>query len=130
MEIMVHCLSELPMTPNKKKEFQVATSEDCILQKLHTMVQQGWPKSIKSVPDDLRPYWNVRDEISISDGLLFKLDKIIVPKSLQPAMLKLLHDSHMGIEKTKARARQILFWPCMAKDIEFTVNSCMSCTQS
>jgi hypothetical protein len=42
-------------------------------------------------------------------------------------MLNLIHESHLGIEKCKARARAILFWPGMSKDIYEKVSQCANC---
>lgn len=52
------------------------------------------------------------------DGLLYKSSKLIVPKSLQNAMLDKIHESHLGIVKCKARARDVLFWIGMSGDIK------------
>ncbi|XP_039300258.1 uncharacterized protein K02A2.6-like [Nilaparvata lugens] len=42
-------------------------------------------------------------------------------------MLKLLHEGHFGITRTTDRAREILFWPGMAKDIEKMIARCSVC---
>ena len=42
-------------------------------------------------------------------------------------MLDLIHEGHMGINKTKNRARQVLFWPGMSKQIENVVRACNTC---
>ena len=66
----------------------------------------------------MTPYWLFRDEISCVDGLLFKSHKVILPKSMQQEMLKQIHESHMGVNKCKSRARDVLFWIGMASQIE------------
>jgi len=64
------------------------------------------------------PFSTFPDQISFNDGVLFKGEKIIIPKAMQPEMLKLIHSSHLGIEKCKRRARDILYWPGMSSQIE------------
>jgi hypothetical protein len=59
------------------------------------------------LPEGLQKYWNFRDEITVLDGLLYKSQRIMVPKTLQREMLVKLHESHLGIVKTKQRAREI-----------------------
>ena len=54
-------------------------------------------------------------------------DRVVVPKSLQKEMLALLHESHVGIEMTKARATNALYWPGMSDDIQKTVANCSIC---
>ena len=42
-------------------------------------------------------------------------------------MLVLIHESHFGIEKSKSRERELLYWPKMGADIERTVANCELC---
>ena len=42
--------------------------------------------------------------------------------------LKLLHTSHMGIVKTKNRARTSFFWPNLNQDIENCLSKCRACS--
>ena len=53
-----------------------------------------------------------------------------MPVSIRPAMLALMHEGHLGIEKSTARARQTLWWPGMSRMIETTVGSCTTCCAS
>ena len=63
------------------------------------------------------------------DGILFFGDRIIVPLQLRPEMLKLIHESHFGVEKCKSRARELLYWPRMSYDIESIVSECDICSK-
>ena len=42
-------------------------------------------------------------------------------------MLRLIHGSHLGVDKCKRRARDVLYWPGMAAQIEDTVSNCSTC---
>ena len=42
-------------------------------------------------------------------------------------MLKRIHESHLGIEKSKRRARDILHWPNMNGQISDLIANCSSC---
>ena len=42
-------------------------------------------------------------------------------------MLQLTHESHFGIEKSKARARELLYWPKVNADIERIIGDCELC---
>ena len=46
--------------------------------------------------EQLRSYFNFKEEISFIDGLLFKGNRLIVPKALRNKTLEVLHRSHMG----------------------------------
>ena len=65
----------------------------------------------------------------MADDILFADQRIVVPSLLQPQMLTLLHESHFGIEKTKSRARELLYWPNMCADIERIVSQCELCVK-
>jgi hypothetical protein len=60
------------------------------------------------------PYRNIRDELSVIDGIILKGDRIFVPLAMRKEMLKRIHHGHMGIEKSKRRARDALYWPLMS----------------
>ena len=125
---VIHTLfTNLPVTPAKLAEFKHATTNDAVLQKVSLYCQKGWPLSATNIPAILRHYWNIRDELHVSNGIVFKLERIVVPSSLQQSMLELIHESHMGIEKCKSRARTLLYWPRMILDIEDTVRNCNVC---
>ena len=46
---------------------------------------------------------------------------------MQPEMLKLIHSSHLGMEKCKRRARDVLYWPGMSSQIENIISCCPTC---
>ena len=55
--------------------------------------------------------------------------RIVVPAVAWRSVLKRLHTSHQGIERTKQRARQTVWWPSINNDITTTVKTCDSCQQ-
>lgn len=44
-------------------------------------------------------------------------------------ILEKLHLAHQGVHRTKAKARKVLYWPGMTRDIEMTVEKCIQCQQ-
>jgi hypothetical protein len=76
---------------------------------LNKVVQDGWPETRSETPIAVRPYWNYRDEIVNHDGILLKGERIIIPEVMRGETLKCIHAAHLGIEKCKARARDVLF---------------------
>ena len=125
----VHLTTHLPFSPEKYVEMQQATAADPVMQALTSIIQHGWPKSKKDVPNALRQYWDSRDELSSVDGLLFKAQRLIVPHSWRKEMLDHIHESHQGIVKCMQRARDILFCPGMSSQIEAKVSKCSTCSQ-
>ena len=123
-----HLTAHLPSSPAKYVELQ-ATADDPGMQALSSVIQHGWPKSKKEVPNAIRQYWDHREELTSVDVLLFKAQRLIVPQRLRNEMLDRIHESHQGIVKCKQRARDILFWPGMSSQIEDKVSKCSVCNQ-
>ena len=42
-----------------------------------SIVKSGWPELRRNVPNECSAYWNYCDEISTSDGILFKGERVI-----------------------------------------------------
>ena len=126
-EFEINVLKTLPISEEKLKQFQDKTEDNPVLQDLKHTVENGWPTNKRAAPLTIAPYWNCRDEITISEGILFKGERVIVPKNLQPQMLSLIHSSHMGTEKCKRRAKEVFYWPGMNGQIENVVSNCPTC---
>ena len=94
---------------------------------LHTTVINGFPPNKNDLPEVLRAYWPVHDQLSVEDGLVVYGCRIVIPRPLRAGILADLHASHMGQEKTKQRARQIVFWPNLTNDINNITRRCEPC---
>jgi hypothetical protein len=56
-------------------------------------------------------YFDVRDELTVQNGLIFKGERVVIPTSLRLDMIKRIHYSHIGVEGCLRRARESLYWP-------------------
>ena len=77
----------------------------------------------------VRDYWNYREEISIHNGILFKSQRVIVPKAMRPEMLSRIHSSHQGVASCLRKAKDIVFWPGMNSEIKALVERCSTCAE-
>ena len=114
---------------SKQEELRRETANDTTLHAVKQTVQEGWPGSMSDLPAEVRPYWSFRDEIGISDGVLFKGRQVLMPTSMRGDILNQLHQAHMGIEKTRRLARESVYWPGINKDIEQTTKNCEACQE-
>lgn len=101
-----------------------ATRTDPILSKVLRYSRQGWPPTIF---DSLKPYFNRREELSLEDDCIMWGVQVVVPTKLRNRVLEELHNSHMGIAKTKALARSHVWWPKIDSAIEVLIKSCSRC---
>ena len=119
----VNLLSTLPISESKLKLIKDETIQDTGLQQLKEVVQKGWPDEKHKCPPHTLPYWNFRDELSVHDNILFRGERVIVPTKLRHSMLKIIHGTHLGIEKCNRdvlitmnvfllfRTNHCLLWP-------------------
>ena len=105
------------------------TDKDECLATLKNQIIKGWPDKRDECPMVLRDFWGYRDELSILDGLVLKGTRIIVPMSCHDEVLAKLHEGHFGIEHTKLRSRDSVYWLLMYKDIEDMVKTCEKCQE-
>ena len=75
---MMNCL---PISETKLLQIQRETEKDESLQALKAVIQQGWPEDKSALPPVVSPYFNMRDEMSVQDGLIFKGERVVVPKA-------------------------------------------------
>ena len=103
VEYQVHfVISNLPISRSKFQEFKQETCNDSVLQEVITLVKDGWPDSFSLCPSTVKPFY-VKEELSLADGVLLKVDRVVVLSSMRAGMLKHTHEGHSGIEKSKAR---------------------------
>jgi len=98
--------------------FRVETKNDEVLQAVKAIVQSGRPAEKRKLPPTVAIYYDIRDELVIQDGLHFRGDRLVVPKTLRKRMLQTLHSSNQGIEWTLRRTRETIYWPNMKSDIK------------
>ena len=105
------------------------TSKDPVLAVFHKVVLSGWPSERKEVPEQIRVYWDLRDEITLYDGILYKFHEVIVLTSLRTEMLRKIHKVHQGADSSIRRARESVHWPGVQAAIRQKCSSCRVCAQ-
>lgn len=122
----------LPVSKPKLLLLQNETKNDVLLSKVIDCVINGnWVNCMKENVNQLsglKHYFRLKDHLFVKDNILFLNDKVIVPSSLYGEMLRQIHgDAHIGINKSKTRARSLLYWPNMSTMIENFVKKCELC---
>lgn len=102
------------------------TNEDPSLNRVRRFIIQGWPKKIE---EEWKPYWLKKDELSVEEGVVWRLGRFIPPLSLRKEVMRTLHSGHPGIEGMKSLARYYTWWPGMDKDLEEYVKTCNACQE-
>ncbi|CAI5637407.1 unnamed protein product [Oreochromis niloticus] len=112
------------------EELRQHTAQDDLLRALSTVIQRGWPSRESQVQPALALFFPYRDELSMEDGIIMKSHKTVIPQSLHKEYINIVHKGHPGTEATKRRARSVIFWPAMSKDITEELLSCTVCNST
>lgn len=126
-QFQVNVLECVSASQRSLQDLLAATNDDDTLVKLREYANTTWPLHKQEVPEPLRTYWAYWDEIHAQDGLVFRSNKVIVPQSKISEMMSLLHAAHVGADKMKARARNVMFWPNISSNIEQFCRACKVC---
>ena len=119
----------LKIAPERLSQLQQSTGQDTALQTLKSTVLTGWPERREEVPVNIREYWNYRDELSVNNGVLFKGQKVIIPKAMRAETMSRIHSSHLGIEACLRKARDSVFWPNMSSEVKEKIKQCEICSE-
>ena len=76
---------------------------------------------------DLKPHNRLREELSVFEGVILRRNLIVVSQSLRKQILKLVHETHQGIVKTKQFLGTRFFWPGMDEAAESMIKNCPAC---
>ncbi|KAL0867464.1 hypothetical protein ABMA27_008251 [Loxostege sticticalis] len=106
---------------------QKHTEIDDELVQLKKYILQGWPIDKNKVVEVARTYWTFKESLSVAYGLVWKDNRVVIPRSLRKEMLNKIHLGHMGLEKCKLRAREAVFWPNINKDLSNLISNCDVC---
>lgn len=125
--ISINFLNVSDKLPIDFKQVASEIRKDKILSIVYSNVLNGWPTTNSK---EVTFYFKKRDCLSTEENCLFYRDRIVIPQSLKSSILKILHESHIGIVRMKMLARSYLWWNNCDIDIENFVKSCDVCQQT
>ena len=117
-------LNNTQVTANMIKRW---TNQDPVLAKVRNLVL-GWPASVTD--EDIRPYFNKQNELSIEGGCVLRGTQVVVPPQGRKQVIELLHNTHPGMEHMKRLATSYVWWPALDTEIEEKVKSCLACQKA
>jgi len=105
-----------------------AVAADDEYQLLRRQVDTSW-HDISAIPRAIREYITFADELTKVDGLVFKRDRVIVPRDARAELLRRLHSSHIGMNGCIRRAREAIYYRNLTADIKKMVSACAICAE-
>ena len=122
-------MSQLRAWEDSLHKIRQATQADNSLTILKHIIQHGWPKTVKEVPQEIQKYWTFREELTIEDGLILKGTHIVIPEEMREGILKQIHEGHLGFNKCQMRAKETVYWPGLNDQLEKLILNCQLCLQ-
>lgn len=124
-------VGEIRFSDEKINEYKKNMLEDETLKMVTAYYKNGWPKSLGNSENnsELIHYFKLKNEITMEGDLLYWNNRLLIPKKTRRDILELLHETHLGVNKTKLKARQHCYWPGINSNIENFVLSCNICQQ-
>ena len=105
------------------KEIRTATQCDPVLHDLfHAIKNRQALDEVK-----FKQYRNVAEELSVVNGVILRGDKIVIPTSLRNKVVKIAHEGHQGLVKTKQFLRSRVWFPKMDETVVTIVGPCVAC---
>ena len=127
---------ELTVSPTRLERLREETAKDEELQILSNVIRKGWPETLAQARENdkhqkqvIELYWNSRDELTIEDGLVYKGHRLVIPAGERSDIVKSLHESHIGVEGTLRRARDIVYWPGITAQLKDYLSKCGICNR-
>nr|VZI47647.1 unnamed protein product [Spirometra erinaceieuropaei] len=105
-----------------------ATEQDPVLRQAITYVQTCWPTN--ALAGELRQLFLRRASLSVVDSCLMFADRVVIPSSFRPAVLRQFHAAHPGTSRTKSIAHSFAYWSGIDGNIDDLVRCCSRCQQA
>ena len=83
----------LPVTDDCWEQLKNGAVDDPVQQTLQDIIRGGWPENRAQTPESVGPYFDVRDELTIQDELVFKGQQIVVPAVLRKELMEKTHNT-------------------------------------
>lgn len=105
------------------QEIIKATNSDSTLTELRDAIKTNkWDSPI------IKPYKPVRNEpTTTTQGIILRGTRIVLPAALQQRAIDIAHETHLGMEKTKALIRGKIWFFQIDQRIKNTIEQCISC---
>jgi len=126
MRDVVHTvgIKNIQFSDEKLKLYQRETSNDKELKLVLEYYFDGWTNTKSNERNELKHFIKIKNDIEISDGLIYYKKRLIVPKTFRRDVLKLLHETHLGFNKTYIIARELFYWPAITSELKSFIGQC------
>jgi len=123
----INMLQYLSVSQGGLKRGQKATEQDKDISELKRLIQEGWPEDISQVPKSVKCYYSFREELIFQEGLIFKGERLDIPKVMREDTMQRMHRSHLGVQGCLRRGGEVMYWPRMNEEVKEFISRCEVC---
>ena len=106
---------------------QKKRARNAVIPQVMRFTREEWPQ--KNNNEDIEKYRKLADSLSTLHECLLYGTRVVIPNTLRPQVLKLLHEGQFGIQRMKQLARTAVYWPSIDNDVVDLCRSCTSCAE-
>ncbi|CAA9998900.1 unnamed protein product [Nesidiocoris tenuis] len=89
-------LDNINMMQASLQRVKVETVNNEMLFLLTWMIKSGWHSSKEQLPECITPFWDFKDELMIHDGIIYRGNQVVIPKSLHQEFIEKFTDVIWG----------------------------------
>ena len=93
-------------TPINASRIAHLTTREPVLSKVVKFVKTSWPRDVGS---ECSPCMRRKGELSVEQGCLLRVSRVVIPAPGRETLLDELHECHPGIVRMKASARSYVW---------------------
>ena len=94
----------------------------------HTILIFGqYMSHITSYGKGIHQYFEIRDELSVDDGVILKGQRSIIPQTLRQKIKQKQHNSQIGSQGCFCTVHETVYWPGMNAEITDYIQKCNVC---
>ena len=82
----INMASHVPVKDTTLEILKQAARNDPEYKSLISVIQSGWPDEKTSLPEEVKDYFNFRDELAVQNGLIYKSYRVVVPESARKTL--------------------------------------------
>ncbi|XP_040078471.1 uncharacterized protein K02A2.6-like [Ixodes scapularis] len=106
----IQVMTIVPMSPETVEELKRDIDQDKEIHEVIQATKEGWPSTTRGLSEPMKLYWSFRDELDVHDGILFRSEQIVIPKTWRNRLLVQVHAGYLGINICLKRACKTVYW--------------------
>ena len=121
----------LQLDPTDPGTMTKESAKDPVIANVMRFTRESWPPKEKgeASTDGSEDFRKVAVSLSTAHGCLLYGSRVVIPPSLRPQVLQLLHLGHFGMQRMKQLACTAVYWLRIDADIVDLCHRCTACAE-